>query len=128
MKQPNLTRANMKKATVNLLKACSQIVIGMTVGFAFMSPANATDVKQSMINKCVEDTVNYKVADNQTAQKFCDCTVNVRGKMTFDQMWLAESYAQSNKDPMTLPFIKQMQKDLEQCTVGLKLNPPQKPE
>ncbi len=91
-------------------------------------PANAVDIKQNMIETCVTDTVKYKVADRTTAQKFCDCTVNVRGKMTFEQMWQVQSFTQSGKDPITLPFMVKMQQDLQQCTIGLKLNPPQKPE
>lgn len=98
------------------------------IAFAVSLPANAVDIKQQMIDTCVTDTVKYKVADNKTAQKFCGCTVNVRGKMTFEQMWQVQSLTQSGQDPMTMPFMVKMQQDLQQCTVGLKLNPPQKPE
>jgi hypothetical protein len=47
--------------------------------------------------------------------------------MTIGQMWEIESYAQDKKDPSNLPYVKAMQKDLQQCTVGLDLKKPQKP-
>ncbi len=93
-----------------------------------ITPAQALDIKQDQINNCVKGAVSYKVADNATAQKLCTCTVNVRSKMTLGQMWEIESYAQSGKNPATLPYAKTMQSDLQQCTKGLKLNPPQKPK
>lgn len=93
----------------------------------FVAPAQALDIKQDQINKCTKAAVDYKVADNATAKKLCSCTVNVRSKMTLGQIWEIESYAQSGKDPSALPYAKTMQKDLEQCKAGLKLNPPKKP-
>ncbi|AWT49496.1 hypothetical protein DLE54_08235 [Psychrobacter sp. YP14] len=94
----------------------------------FITPAQALDIKQDQIDQCVKGTVSYKVADNATAKKLCSCTVNVRSKMTLGQMWEIESYAQSGKDPSKLSYAKNMQNELQQCTKGLKLNPPQKPK
>ena len=97
------------------------------IGFAVMPQANAADIKQDNINSCVSGAVKYKVADKNTATKLCTCTIGVRSKMTIGQMWEIESYAQSNKDPSSLSYVKAMQKDLQQCTVGLDLKKPQKP-
>lgn len=97
------------------------------IGFAFMPQANALDIKQDNINSCVTGAVKYKVADKNTANKLCSCTIDVRSKMTIGQMWEIESYAQNKKDPSGLPYVKAMQKDLQQCTVGLDLKKPQKP-
>jgi hypothetical protein len=47
--------------------------------------------------------------------------------MTIGQMWEIESYAQDKKDPSSLPYVKKMQRDLQQCTEGLDLKQPQKP-
>ncbi|MES1964254.1 hypothetical protein M0N77_02775 [Psychrobacter sp. AH5] len=95
--------------------------------FFAMSQANAVDIKQNNINQCVNGAMKYKVADKNTATKLCSCTINVRSKMTIGQMWEIESYAQDNKDPSSLPYVKTMQRDLQQCTEGLDLKPPQKP-
>ena len=97
------------------------------IGFAAIPQANAADIKQDNINSCVSGAVKYKVADKNTATKLCTCTIGVRSKMTIGQMWEIESYAQSKKDPSSLPYVKAMQKDLQQCTVGLDLKKPQKP-
>ncbi len=97
------------------------------LGFVVMPQANAVDIKQNNINQCVNGAVKYKVADKSTANKLCNCTINVRSKMTIGQMWEIESYAQDKKDPSTLPYVKAMQKDLQQCTEGLDLKQPQKP-
>ena len=99
-----------------------------TSAIMMATPAQALDIKQDQIDQCVKGVLNYKVADNATAKKICNCTVNVRSKMTLGQIWEIESYAQSGKDPSTLPYAKTMQKDLQQCTQGIKLNPPQKPK
>ncbi len=92
-----------------------------------MSQANAVDIKQNNVNQCVNGAVKYKVADKGTATQLCNCTINVRSKMTIGQMWEIESYAQDKKDPSILPYVKTMQRDLQQCTEGLDLKPPQKP-
>lgn len=106
---------------MKLLKILPLAVAGMIV----MPQANAVDIKQQQVDKCVKGTVNYKIADNATAQKLCSCTINVRSKMTVGQMWEIESYAQNKQDPSSLPYVKQMQTELQQCTEGLNLNPPQ---
>ena len=92
-----------------------------------MPQANAADIKQNNINTCVNGAVKYKVADKGDATKLCNCTIGVRSNMTIGQMWEIESYAQDKKDPSGLPYVKKMQKDLQQCTVGLDLKQPQKP-
>lgn len=120
---------------MSLQTIVSQIMSSKTIkvlplvaaGFMMMPQANALDIKQEQINNCAKGAVYYKVADNATAQKLCSCTIDVRSKMTIGQMWEIESYAQSDKDPSTLPYVQKMQQDLQQCTVGLTLNPPQKP-
>ncbi len=91
-----------------------------------MPQANATDIKQNNINTCVTGAVKYKVASKGDATKLCNCTIGVRSNMTIGQMWEIESYAQDKKDPSNLPYVKKMQKDLQQCTVGLDLKQPQK--
>ncbi len=92
-----------------------------------MSPAHAIDIKQNNINQCIDGAVTYKVADRNTASQLCNCTINVRSKMTIGQMWEIESYARDKRDPSGLPYVKTMQRDLQQCTEGLDLKPPQKP-
>lgn len=96
------------------------------LGFVIMPQANAADIKQDQINNCVNGTVKYKMGDKATATKLCKCTVGVRSEMTIGQMWEIESMAQSKKDPSTLPYVKKMQKELQQCAAGLDLKPPQK--
>lgn len=97
------------------------------LGFVMMPQANAIDIKQSQIDNCVNGAVKYKIADKNTATKLCKCTVGVRSEMTIGQMWEIESLAQSKKDPSSLPYVKKMQRDLQQCASGLDLKPPQKP-
>ena len=102
------------------------------LSFAFISlfavsQANAADIKQDNINNCISGAIKYKVADQGTATKLCNCTIGVRSRMTIGQMWEIESYAQSKKDPSTLSYVKKLQQDLQQCTEGLDLRPPQKP-
>ncbi len=97
------------------------------IGLMAIPQANAIDIKQNNINQCVNGAVKYKVADKNTATKLCNCTIGVRSKMTIGQMWEIESYAQDKKDPSSLPYVKKMQKDLQQCTEGLDLKQPQKP-
>ncbi|MGB2047985.1 MAG: hypothetical protein ACPHUC_08585 [Psychrobacter celer] len=103
-------------------------VLPLALAAIFALPqANAADIKQENINTCVNGAVKYKVADKSTATKLCNCTIDVRSNMTIGQMWEIESYAQNKKDPSNLPYVKKMQKDLQQCTVGLDLKQPQKP-
>nr|WP_289056528.1 hypothetical protein [uncultured Psychrobacter sp.] len=103
-------------------------VLPLALAAIFALPqANAADIKQENINTCVNGAVKYKVADKSTATKLCNCTIDVRSNMTIGQMWEIESYAQNKKDPSSLPYVKKMQKDLQQCTVGLDLKQPQKP-
>ena len=103
-------------------------VLPLALAALFALPqANAADIKQNNINTCVNGAVKYKVADKNTATKLCKCTIGVRSNMTIGQMWEIESYAQDKKDPSSLPYVKKMQKDLQQCTVGLDLKQPQKP-
>ena len=103
-------------------------VLPLALAALFALPqANAADIKQNNINTCVNGAVKYKVADKNTATKLCKCTIGVRSEITIGQMWEIESYAQDKKDPSSLPYVKKMQKDLQQCTVGLDLKQPQKP-
>ena len=103
-------------------------VLPLALAALFALPqANAADIKQNNINTCVNGAVKYKVADKNTATKLCKCTIGVRSEMTIGQMWEIESYAQDKKDPSSLSYVKKMQKDLQQCTVGLDLKQPQKP-
>ena len=103
-------------------------VLPLALAALFALPqANAADIKQNNINTCVNGAVKYKVADKNTATKLCKCTIGVRSEMTIGQMCEIESYAQDKKDPSSLPYVKKMQKDLQQCTVGLDLKQPQKP-
>lgn len=108
------------------MKLLSVLPLALAAIFA-IPQANAADIKQDNINTCVDGAVKYKVADKSTATKLCNCTIDVRSKMTIGQMWEIESYAQDKKDPSGLPYVKTMQKDLQQCTDGLDLQPPQKP-
>ncbi|MDN5566621.1 MAG: hypothetical protein L0G25_07420 [Psychrobacter sp.] len=107
---------------MKLLKMIPLVAVGLFV----IPQANAVDIKQDNINTCVNGAVKYKVADKSTASKLCNCTIGVRTNMTIGQMWEIESYAASNKDPSTLPYVKKMQQELQQCTVGLDLKKPQK--
>ena len=103
-------------------------VLPLALAALFALPqANAADIKQNNINTCVNGAVKYKVADKNTATKLCKCTIGVRSEMTIGQMCEIECYAQDKKDPSSLPYVKKMQKDLQQCTVGLDLKQPQKP-
>ena len=103
-------------------------VLPLALAALFALPqANAADIKQNNINTCVNGAVKYKVADKNTATKLCKCTIGVRSEMTIGQMWEIESYAQDKKDPSSLPYVQKMQKDLQQCTVGLDLKQTQKP-
>ena len=104
-----------------------QILPLALIGIMTIPQANALDIKQDNINKCVSGAVKYKVADKGTANKLCSCTIDVRSQMTIGQMWEIESYAQDKKDPSTLPYVKKMQQELQQCTTGLDLKKPQKP-
>ena len=103
-------------------------VLPLALAAIFAMPqANAADIKQDNINSCVNGAVKYKVASKSDANKLCSCTIGVRSKMTIGQMWEIESYAADKRDPSSLPYVKAMQKDLQQCTVGLDLKKPQKP-
>ncbi len=104
-----------------------QLFSGLIFTLLSVSVAHAVDIKQEQINNCIAGTLRYKIADHNTAEQLCNCTVNVRSKMTIGQLWEIESFAQSGKDPSVLPYVIQLQKDLQNCTVGLTLNPPQKP-
>ncbi|PNK61399.1 hypothetical protein [Psychrobacter sp. FDAARGOS_221] len=109
-------------------KTLLPLFAGATSAMMFMSPAQALDIKQEMINQCVKSTVDYKVADKSTATKLCNCTVNVQSKMTQGEVWEIESYAQSGKDPSTLASAKRINSQMKQCASGLKLNKPQQPK
>ncbi len=85
------------------------------------------NIQQQKIDKCITGTIKYRIADRATANKLCNCTISVRSQMTIGQLWEIESYAQSGIDPNTLPYVIQMQQDLQKCTIGLTLNPPQRP-
>lgn len=108
---------------MNLLRFLPLVLIGLVA----MPQANAIDIKQDNINQCISGAVKYKVADQNTASKLCNCTIDVRTRMTIGQMWEIESYALNKQDPSVLPYVKKMQQDLQQCTEGLDLKPPQKP-
>ncbi|MBP2280433.1 hypothetical protein RCH20_000135 [Psychrobacter sp. PL15] len=108
---------------MNLLKILPLALIGLIA----MPQANAIDIKQNNIDQCISGAVKYKVADQGTATKLCNCTIGVRSEMTIGQMWQIESYAQDKKDPSALPYVKKMQQDLQKCTSGLDLKQPQKP-
>ena len=95
--------------------------------FFVMPQANATDIKQNNINTCVNGAVKYKVANRDTATKYCNCTIDVRSKMTIGQLWEISSYTQDKKDISGLPYAKKMHDELKQCSVGLELKQPQKP-
>lgn len=108
---------------MKLLRVLPLVLLGLVA----MPQANAANIKQDNINTCVNGAVKYKVADKSTATKLCNCTIGVRSNMTIGQMWEIESYAMDKKDPSGLPYVKKMQRDLQQCTTGLDLKQPQKP-
>ncbi|WP_019673840.1 hypothetical protein [Psychrobacter lutiphocae] len=110
-----------------MTKTLLPLAAAATSAMMFMSPAQALDIKQEMIDQCVTSTVDYKVADKATATKLCTCTTNVQSKMTLGEVWEIESYAQSGKDPATLASAKRIDSQMKQCASGLKLNPPQQP-
>ena len=113
-----------KSSKSKLLTATKTLPL-LLAGFILMPQANALDIKQEYINHCAQNAVDTKMADRTTANKLCSCIVDIHSKKTLGQMWEVESYAQSGKDPATLPFVQKLQSDLQQCEQGLTLNPPQ---
>ncbi len=112
---------------MKFVKSLSLLTPLLALSFALTTSANAIDIMQDQIDQCVQGTVNYKIADVVEAKKLCTCTIGVRSRMTIGQMWEIESYALSGKDPSTLPYVLTLQNELQQCTNGLKLMPPQVP-
>lgn len=90
--------------------------------------AHALDVKQEMIKACTKETVELKIANQADANKFCSCSMEVRSKMTLEQIWEVQSLLASGKDPSNLAHVKKSQAELDKCTQGITLNPPQLPE
>ncbi len=84
------------------------------------------NIKQQKIDNCITGTIKYRIADRATAKQLCTCTIGIRSKMTVGQLWEIESYAQSGIDPNKLPYVIKIQQALQQCTIGLTLNPPQR--
>lgn len=78
------------------MKLLPLLPLALAAVFA-MPQANATDIKQSNINSCVNGAVKYKVASKSDATKLCKCTIGVRSNMTIGQMWEIESYAKDKK-------------------------------
>ncbi|WP_201579554.1 hypothetical protein [Psychrobacter sp. Pi2-52] len=103
-------------------------ILPLALAAIFAIPqANATDIKQDNINACVNNTVKYKVANKSDAIKLCNCTIDIRSKMTIGQTWEIESYAQDKKDISNLPYVKKMYEEGQQCKEGLNIKQPQKP-
>lgn len=80
------------------------------------------NIKQDMINACVNQVVEKNITDKNSAQKLCTCQVTVQGKMTMEQSWEIDSWAKSGKKLENLPTYKNMVKNLQACGNGIKFN------
>lgn len=94
------------------------------LAFTGISTANAANVniKQDMVNACVAQVTDKKITDPTSAQKLCTCQVNVQGKMTMEQSWEIDSWAQSGNNLASLPLYNSLIKNIQACGAGIKFN------
>lgn len=94
------------------------------VALPFISTAQAANVniKQDMINACVAQVSDKNITDKTSAQKLCTCQVNVQGRMTMEQSWEIDSWAQSGNNLASLPLYNNLIKNIQACGTGIKFN------
>ena len=112
------------------MKAVTQVILTLAMGVLTLSASAAEikNVQQAMVNKCAQEIMYFKVADQATANKLCTCTTQVQAdNLKLGEFWAMQTAAVNGTNPDTLPQIKRIQPKLQQCRVGLKLNNPQVP-
>jgi hypothetical protein len=88
-----------------------------------------TDIKSAMVQRCVDEAVQFKVTDNASAKKVCSCTINVQAsQLKLGEFWDIQTTAMKGKDPNSLPALQRIKPELDKCRAGIKMNPPQIPQ
>ncbi|MFB2539290.1 MULTISPECIES: hypothetical protein [unclassified Acinetobacter] len=89
--------------------------------FAAQDPAKSSNVRSTLIGNCKETINKAGKLNASEADKFCACQIDSEGRMTKAQEWQIISTINQKKNPATLPFVQQQQRDLQAC-IGTALS------
>ncbi|SPL72202.1 hypothetical protein [Acinetobacter stercoris] len=105
----------------------SNIILSLFAGFAMMgSVAHAADnalqqaykstnVKSALVNVCKQETAKGGKLSSAEVSKFCSCQIEAQGKVTEAQKWEIQSAVNQKKNPSSLAFVQQQNRDLQTC-------------
>lgn len=116
----------------SLLRATLMVAGIVAAGSTFAADKSApqvTDIKSAMVQRCIDEAVQFKVTDSTSAKKVCSCTINVQAsQLKLGEFWDIQSTAMKGQDPNSLAALQRIKPDLEKCRAGVKMNPPQAPQ
>lgn len=116
----------------SLLRATLMVAGIVATGSTFAADKSAsqvTDIKSAMVQRCVDEAVQFKVTDSTSAKKVCGCTINVQAsQLKLGEFWDIQSKAMKGQDPNSLAALQRIKPDLDKCRAGIKMNPPQVPQ
>ncbi|MGM1002695.1 hypothetical protein [Acinetobacter haemolyticus] len=75
----------------------------------------STNVKAGLVNVCKEQTTKGGKLSAAEVNKFCGCQIDAQGKVTEAQKWEIQSAINAKKNPSSLAFVQQQNKDLQAC-------------
>lgn len=89
---------------------------------AFAAEANplqqaykSTNVKSALVNVCKTETAKGGKLTSAEVSKFCGCQIDAQGKVTESQKWEIQSAVNQKKNPSSLAFVQQQNKELKAC-------------
>lgn len=97
-----------------LLLAISQFSLANNAN-ALQQAYKSTNIKAALINVCKTETTKGGKLTAAEVNKFCTCQIEAEGKMTTAQKWEIQSAINAKKQPSSLAFIQQQNKDLQAC-------------
>ena len=77
--------------------------------------SKSTNIKAALIQVCKDQTAKGGKLSAAEVSKLCTCQVEAQGKVTEAQKWEIQSAINAKKNPSSLAFVQQQNKDLQAC-------------
>ncbi|MDO4224089.1 MAG: hypothetical protein Q4D05_08735 [Acinetobacter sp.] len=89
---------------------------------AMANPLKSTNIKAALIQECKTQTSKGGKLTASEASKYCNCKVDLDGRVTVAQQWEVQSAINAKKNPATLSFVQQQSKALQTCLGSALVN------
>ncbi len=110
---------NLKSGLILSALFSASALMGTTTFAAEANPLQqaykSTNVKSALVNVCKTETAKGGKLTSAEVGKFCGCQIDAQGKVTEAQKWEIQSAVNQKKNPSSLAFVQQQNKELKSC-------------